>query len=96
MRNNKFTFDYFIFHINILILIHTMPQIKASFGPITIADEPLQPGTSHKATQRSANDPLNFIKISCEIPKESSYAVGLTDIFNFGEELDKLQLTKYT
>ena len=73
-----------------------MAQIKGSFGPITIADERLQPGTSRKATQRPANDPLNFIKIVCEIPKESSYAVGSTDVFNFGEELEKLQLTKYT
>ena len=46
-----------------------MAQLKGTFGPITIADERVNPGTGRKNSQRPANDPLNFIKISCDIPK---------------------------
>jgi len=64
-----------------------MAQIKGSFGPITIADERVNPGAGRKNTQRPANDPLNYIKITCDIPKENNYSIGSTDVFNFGEEL---------
>lgn len=61
-----------------------MAQIKGNFGPITIAEERINPGSGKKGPQRSANDPLNFIKITCDIPKENSYSIGSTDVFNFG------------
>lgn len=56
----------------------------------------LQPGSVRKASQRAPGDPLNFIKITCDIPKENSYSIGSTDVFNFGEELEKLKITRYT
>lgn len=40
-----------------------MAHIKATFGPVTIADEKVNPGSLRKGPQRAANDPLNFIKI---------------------------------
>ncbi len=46
-----------------------MAQLKGNFGPITIADERVQPGVGRRTTQRATNDPLNYIKISCDIPK---------------------------
>lgn len=42
-----------------------MAQIKGTFGPITVADQRINPGTNRKGSQRAANDPLNFIKIVC-------------------------------
>lgn len=45
------------------------------------------PGSARRGPQRAANDPMNFIKIKCKIPKENKYSVGSTDVFNFGEEL---------
>lgn len=59
-----------------------MAQVKGTFGPITIANQQVNPGK--KFTQRSQRDPLNYIKISCDIPKENNYSVGSTDVFNFG------------
>lgn len=52
-----------------------------------MAKEKIVPGTVRKGPQRAPNDPINFIKIDCKIPKESKYAVGSTDVFNFGDEL---------
>lgn len=46
-----------------------MAQVKGSFGPIIIAEERINPGSGKKGSQRAPNDPLNFIKISCDIPK---------------------------
>lgn len=46
-----------------------MAQVKGTFGPLTIAEEVLKPGTIKKSNQRPPNDPLNYIKITCNIPK---------------------------
>lgn len=73
-----------------------MANIKGTFGPITIGDEKINAGMNRKSMQRSPNDPLNFIKIDSKIPKENKYSVGSTDVFNFGEQLDKIHITKYT
>jgi|JI10StandDraft_1071094.scaffolds.fasta_scaffold156942_2 hypothetical protein len=45
-----------------------MAQVKGTFGPTTIADEKVIPGSGRK-NSRPSNDPLNYIKISCDIPK---------------------------
>lgn len=42
-----------------------MAQIRGNFGPITIAEERINPGTNKKISNRNPNDPLNFIKIVC-------------------------------
>lgn len=42
-----------------------MAQIKGNFGPITIAEERVNPGAGKKISHRGPSDPLNFIKIVC-------------------------------
>ena len=73
-----------------------MTEIRGNFGPITVAKETIVPGSVRKGPQRPPNDPINFIKIDCKIPKENKYSVGSTDVFDFGEEMKRLNITKYT
>ena len=61
-----------------------MAQIRGDFGSLTIANEKISPGSVRKGPQRARNDPMNFIKIQCDIPKENKYNVGSLDVFNFG------------
>jgi hypothetical protein len=45
--------------------------------------------------QRKSDDPIHNIKIVCKIPQSLKYDVGSMDVFNFGEELQKIKITKY-
>lgn len=48
-----------------------------------------------KKSSRRSDDPINCIKISCKIPQSLKYNVGSMDVFNYGEELEKMELIKY-
>lgn len=72
-----------------------MAEIRGQFGPVTIANEKIAPGSVRKGPRRARNDPLNFIEIQCDIPKENKYDIGSLDVFNFGDELERLKITRY-
>jgi hypothetical protein len=72
-----------------------MPQIKGMMGPKIIAEESLSQGTHMNKSHRAANDPLNYVKIQCKIPHSMQYDVGSLSVFNFSEEIDKINPTKY-
>ena len=46
-----------------------MANIRGDFGSLTIANEKIAPGSVRRGPERTRNDPLNFIKIQCNIPK---------------------------
>lgn len=62
-------------------------------GTKVIAEENINEASMRK--QRRLDDPIRCIKIDCKIPQNINYKVGSMDIFNFGEELQKIQLIKY-
>lgn len=71
-----------------------MPYIKGMLGNKVIAEENINEASMRK--QRRLDDPIRCIKIDCKIPQNINYQVGSMDIFNFGEELQKIQLIKYS
>lgn len=70
-----------------------MPYIKGMLGGKVIAEENISENSLRK--QRRQDDPIACIKIDCKIPQNINYKVGAMDVFNFGEELQKIQLIKY-
>jgi hypothetical protein len=69
-----------------------MPFIKGMFGSKVIAQDNIKEDSVRK--QRRQDDPLCQIHISCKIPL-IRYQMGSMDLFNFGEELDKIKLISY-
>lgn len=49
-----------------------------------------------KRTARRADDPLNYIKVQCNIPQSLKYDVSTLSIFNFTEPIEKLNAVNYT
>jgi len=70
-----------------------MPLIKGSLGNKVIAEENISQGDFKK--NRKSNDPIHNIHIDCKIPQNIKYNVGSMDVFNFEEELKKIQIIKY-
>ena len=70
-----------------------MPYIKGSLGAKVIAEENINEASMRK--QRRMDDPVRCIKIDCKIPQNIHYQVGSMDIFNFGDELQKVPMIKY-
>ena len=62
-------------------------------GSKVVGDEQISHGKGKK--QRRIDDPIRSIKIDCKIPQNLKYNVGSMDVFNFGEEMKKVQLVKY-
>jgi hypothetical protein len=70
-----------------------MPFIKGMLGSKVVAEENISEGYSRK--HRRIDDPIHSIRIDCKIPQNIKYNVGSMDVFNFAEELQKIQLIKY-
>ena len=70
-----------------------MPYIKGMLGSKVIGEEKIMHGAAKK--QRRIDDPIRSIKIDCKIPQNLKYNVGSMDVFNFREEIDRIQLVKY-
>jgi type III secretion system FlhB-like substrate exporter len=70
-----------------------MPYIKGMLGTKVIAEENINEASMRK--QRRLDDPVSSIRIDCKIPQNIHYQLGSMDIFNFGDELQKIQMIKY-
>lgn len=70
-----------------------MPRIEGRLGAKVIAAENITETSTRK--QRRQDDPIRCIKIECKIPQNINYRVGEADLFDFGEELKKVQMIKY-
>ena len=71
-----------------------MPYIKGMLGSKVISEENINEASMRK--QRRLDDPIRCIRIDCKIPQNIKYNVGSMDIFNFAEELQKIQLIPYS
>lgn len=72
-----------------------MPYIKGMLGSKVVAEENISKGAGKKH-QRRIDDPIRSIKIDCKIPQNLKYNVGSMDVFNFADEISKIQLINYT
>lgn len=63
-------------------------------GSKVISEENINEASMRK--QRRLDDPIRCIRIDCKIPQNIKYNVGSMDIFNFAEELQKIQLIPYS
>lgn len=67
--------------------------LKGMLGSKVIAEENINEASMRK--QRRLDDPVRSIRIDCKIPQNIHYNVGSMDVFNFGDELQKIQMIKY-
>ena len=71
-----------------------MPYIKGMLGNKVIAEENFNAQSTIRK-QRKLDDPIRYIHIDCKIPQNIKYNVESMDVFNFAEELQKIQLVPY-